>query len=167
MVVGEHAAFLTLAKYQNNIPDRGLPVIPEGPVEPLLPGPGYEPYRGLPEFAQQHAPNKPTPMDIEKAKAQNFGRLIMDTGVPVPVGEDYMVNSKAPRTDTFLEIKLDRNTSEVNGSNPIHSYRPLTSKIQIQPSIGDKSQYSSMDNTSGDINFEYPEPGPEYGDKIL
>jgi hypothetical protein len=167
MAVGEHAAFLTLVKYRNNSPERGLPVIPQGPVEPLLPGPGYEPYRGLPELAQQHAPNKPSPMDIEKARAQNFGRLIMDTGVPVPVGEDYMVNSKAPRTDTFQEINLDRNTSEVNISNPIQSYRPLTSEIQIQPSIGDNSQYSSMDKTSGDPNFEYPESGPEYGHKIL
>lgn len=167
MVVGEHAAFLTLVKYRNNIQDRGFPVIQQGPVEPLLPGPGYEPFRGLPEFAQQHAPNKPSPMDIEKAKAQNFGRSIMDTGVPVPVGEDYMVNSKAPRKDTFQEINLDRNTSEVNGRNPIHSYRPLTSKIQIQPSIGDNLEYSSMDNTFGEPNFEYPESGPECGHKIL
>jgi hypothetical protein len=101
MAVGEHAAFLTLVKYANNNPERELPVIPPVPVEPLRPAPGYEPYRGLPEFAHQHAPNKPTPMDIGKARAQNLGQRIIDTGVPVPVWEDYMVNSKAPRRDTF------------------------------------------------------------------
>jgi hypothetical protein len=46
MADGEHAAFLTLVKYENNNPERGLSVIPPVPVEPLRPAPGYESYRG-------------------------------------------------------------------------------------------------------------------------
>jgi hypothetical protein len=106
-------------------------------------------------------------MDIEKARAQNFGLRIMDTAVPVPVGEDYMVNSKAPKRDTFMEINVDRNTSDVIESISIAPYNPLTSEIQIQPSMDTNFQDSSMDNTFGEPNFEYPERRQEQGHKKL
>ena len=106
-------------------------------------------------------------MDIEKARAQNFGRSILDTGMPVPDGENYMVNSRAPRTDTFQEINLNRNISGENQTILIASYRPLTSEIQIKPFMGVNFQDSSIDETFGKPNFENPYRGEEHGHKKL